>query len=412
VTGPDPQLLDLAREVTARTGLAFAGLRRRTLLARLEDVVTAAPRTGAARCRAALEGRDDATFDQLTSALTVGETYFFRERRHFELLARHVLPELVGQRPPDHRLRVWSAGCATGEELYTLAFVLADAGLAGRTTLIGTDLSRDALRRAAAGRYSRWSLRGMTGSEIQRHLRRVGPEHEVPARVRARAQLSVHNLVDPRDPAPPGGEPVDVLFCRNVLIYLAPEAVEAAGRRLVAALAPGGWLFTASSDPPLVAEGLERVRTPDGFAYRRRGPGLGSACSPTTGAAIRTLATEAVPGRPAATVPGPAGRVAPRRGAGPAGPATKPAGADTRLDAARRCLEAAHHLDAGRWSEAATAARAAAFLAPDDAEAHALLGHARRRLGQHAAAERSLRTAAALAAGDDRSALGAGAPRR
>jgi chemotaxis protein methyltransferase CheR len=259
----------LARIVSERTGLALdkrqdsaeCGAKRAMACAGEHDVER----------YLSLIASDAKAFDNLIDELTVGETYFFREPAHFEMIRRRILPDLYGSRSQDHVFQVWSAGCATGEEVYSLAILLEQEGLADRSTLLGTDLSRRALAKADSGIFGNWSLRGEGAAQAVPYLRPVGMRHKIGDRIRRRVAFRHHNLAA-HEQSSTRWMPyaMDLILCRNVLIYLHPEAVLQVARSLFAALAEGGWLITASSDPPLAELApFETVVTTDGLLYRR-----------------------------------------------------------------------------------------------------------------------------------------------
>jgi chemotaxis protein methyltransferase CheR len=200
--------------------------------------------------------------DALLEDLVVHESYFDRDLEQLRLVDELVLAELART---TEAIRIWSAGCASGEEPYTLAFMLAARGLLQRTTIIGTDLSRPALARARAGRYRAWAVRTGANSPAMRYLVRSGDEWSVPASVKTTVEFAILNLVE--DPFPTDQR---LIVCRNVLIYLDASAVAAVARKFADALAPDGWLFVAPSDPRLdpYAE-LEATISDRGVYYRR-----------------------------------------------------------------------------------------------------------------------------------------------
>ena len=102
--------------------------------------------------------------------MSVGETYFFRDPDHLKLLTDDILPRLLVTRPRDHVLKIWSAGCASGEEAYTIAMLLDERGLLKRAQIVGTDISEPSLTRARAARYGAWSLRATPQLAAQRYL--------------------------------------------------------------------------------------------------------------------------------------------------------------------------------------------------------------------------------------------------
>ena len=177
-------------------------------------------------------------------ALTVRESHFFRDAELFAALEQRVLPDLIAGRR--ERLAIWSAGCAGGEEPYSLALLL--ERLLGRhaaraVTLIATDVDAIALEAARRGLYTDWSLRGLPAWARVRGLRTRARRHEVLPELRARVSFAPLNLA--ADPYPCG---LDLIVCRNVLMYFTEPARRAAVERLAAALAPGGWLALSPLD--------------------------------------------------------------------------------------------------------------------------------------------------------------------
>ncbi len=181
-------------------------------------------------------------------AVSTNETYFFREINHFNVLRRTVLPEIIKRK---HRARVWSAGCSTGEEVYTLRIVvnetLAELGQPGAdVSIVGTDISTQAVARAKNGVYNERALRLVPQAAMDRYLapEKAGTRQVLPD-VRSSVEFRVHNLF--KDP-PPGG-PFDIIFCRNVMIYFN----KATQTKLVdeifsSALDPEGYLFIGHSE--------------------------------------------------------------------------------------------------------------------------------------------------------------------
>jgi chemotaxis protein methyltransferase CheR len=185
-----------------------------------------------------------AELSTLVESLVVHETYFFRELEPLRVLVGAILPEMLRTK---RRLRLWSAACATGEEPYTLAMMLADAGHLDRVELVASDISEKALTRARAGIYSGRSLRA-----IPSHGRPVQLVEETQGSVRVHEDLRRRvtwrrvNLVDPDAVATVGR--FDVILCRNVLIYFADDTVTQVARNLGEALDPQGWLLVGSSE--------------------------------------------------------------------------------------------------------------------------------------------------------------------
>jgi chemotaxis protein methyltransferase CheR len=245
----------------ARHGLAEAGIARAMTRAGMLDLTHYLDRIGS----------DATAFDDLVAELTVGETYFFREPGQFEFVRREVIPEIRARRGDQHVMRAWSAACASGEEAYSLAILFTETGLAGKVCLLATDISRAALAKAGRGEYRSWSLRDTGAQAAGPYLRTTRDGvilHEAIRRLPTFEHLNLAQDVYPSLATGTWG--MDLIFCRNVLIYFDQELVRAVARRLYEALAPGGWLFTASTDPPLSnAAPFESVVRSEGVFYRR-----------------------------------------------------------------------------------------------------------------------------------------------
>jgi chemotaxis protein methyltransferase CheR len=263
-----PVFESLAQLVAARTGLVTS----RTP----EDFERASRRAMhklALRDLAEFAGRlaGGEGWDELLDEVTVGETYFFRNPEHFELVSDTILPAILNDRKDDATLRVWSAGCASGEEPYSLAILLDQAGLLARASVYGTDICALALAKARSGRYREWAFRQIDASLTARYFRGDRSERTLHSAIRAAVTFRQLNLADDVYPARSTDTcEMDLIFCRNVLIYLSTEAIAHVGRKLFAALAPGGWLVTGPSDPLLShAADYEVITTPRAICYRR-----------------------------------------------------------------------------------------------------------------------------------------------
>ncbi len=259
---------DLGRLLEERSGLSFEPLR-------CESVETGASRAMAragiddeAEYLAALRA-ERAPLDDLIAEVTIGETYFFRDPAQFEFLRREVLPDRA--RGGGAPIRLWSAGCASGEEAYSLAILLEQEGLVERAGVLATDVSRRSLAAARRASYTAWSLRGVDPALVERHFRRDGAMWVLDERIRRRVGFEYLNLALDAYPSLANGLwGLDVILCRNVLIYFGRRAVAHVARRLYDSLAEGGWLIAGASDPPLAEEApFEVVVARDGVFYRR-----------------------------------------------------------------------------------------------------------------------------------------------
>lgn len=367
----------VARFVAERAGVDPSGPRYADLVALAARTMVEVGPTGAEEFQRSLE-RDADMFDRLVVSLTVGESYFFREPAQIELLRQRALPERADVRGPAGTLRLWSAGCATGQEAYTLAILLKEEGLASRSRVLATDLSRQALERARRGVYGNWSLRALDDRRRHAYFREVPGGFAIDRGLARAITFRQHNLVDAA-----AGRPVrdmDVVLCRNVLVYLTSAAVEAVGRVLVEALAPGGWLLTASTDPRLEGvEGLHTVVTPEGMVYRRM------AAEPAGPQRRRRTAAPPLPPRQASR--GRSVVSAPRRPDPVDTAAGHSAGTPAAASAADIGLASARHaLARGDYEGAATAAAALVAGGGGGAEVHVILVRALGSAGRLAVA--------------------------
>lgn len=222
-----------------------------------------------------LSGSTDATaVDALATHLTIGETYFFRGEETFNALANSVLPELIAarRRTGNLHLRIWSAACCTGEEVYSLAILLRqllpDIGN-WQVALLGTDVNPTFLERAAQGEYSQWSFRGRTPAFKARHFQRLpNGRYQVQPELRAMVRFEALNLVEA--PLLPDGPPYDLILCRNVLMYFTPPQATRVVAALHARLGRDGWLAVAPCEASQALLGrFEAVHLDGAILYRR-----------------------------------------------------------------------------------------------------------------------------------------------
>lgn len=190
----------------------------------------------------------------IVNHLTIPETYFFRQREALVMLENDVLPERIALRRSQNRpVRLWSAGCASGEEPYSLAILVRQRfpQLGERDVVIaGTDVNSRVLARAARGLYTEWSFRDAPPWLKEGYFHRTGTgRYEIDAGVQHLVHFARLNLATPLYPAEFGPRAdFDVIFCRNVLMYFSAEWQERIVRRFHDALAPDGWLFVGPCD--------------------------------------------------------------------------------------------------------------------------------------------------------------------
>ncbi|HEY3973654.1 MAG TPA: CheR family methyltransferase [Candidatus Sulfotelmatobacter sp.] len=209
----------------------------------------------------------------LAAHLTVSETYFFRCPDHFRALQEVALPSRIRARNSHRRLRLLSAGCASGEEAYSLAILLREhfSEVAGwDLSIVGIDLNPTMLAKANAARYSSWSLRETADPMRNRCFRREGGDFLLDERFRRMVSFEERNLAV-EGASDWAMEQFDIIFCRNVMMYLVPDAVRVVVARLTQALAPAGFLFLSHAE---TLRGLSRDfhlrHTHDTFYYQKR----------------------------------------------------------------------------------------------------------------------------------------------
>ncbi|HEY5458315.1 MAG TPA: protein-glutamate O-methyltransferase CheR [Sphingomicrobium sp.] len=192
-------------------------------------------------------GREPSLATEVVEALLNNETYFFRDRTPFDLLGKATLPKLI-QRRQSKRLRIWSAGCSTGQEAYSLAMLFAEDPLrwAGWTIdILGTDVSESAVRRAREGVYSQFEVqRGLGINQMIRWFEESDDGWRAVEPLRRMVRFQVQNLLEP----PPHPGLFDIVLCRNVLLYLNAERRGLIFDRIAGAMEPDGWLMLGAGE--------------------------------------------------------------------------------------------------------------------------------------------------------------------
>jgi len=425
---PLTALADVADFVSGHTGMVLSGFRGGDLTAAAQKIMAKHEFAGIGDFLEQLKTRKT-LLAELVAEVTVGETYFFREPEQFVFIHDEIVPQLQSLREPGHRIRAWSAGCATGEEAYSLAILFERMGLADGASILATDISPNALARAEAGIYGAWSFRGEGAAWARPHVCRVDGRFRLAARLRDRVAFACLNLA--QDGYPTSAtctQEMDIILCRNVLIYLEAQTVAAVASRLHAALAPGGFLITGPSDPLLSPHApFTTMLTPSGLVYRKAEAsasatrrGASPAAQPAAQATLRSDIAEAVPGagtteairKPAQ---GPASQAVTQidnehaaasrvraaadvGGAVMAAPAAAQAAERFPLSLELGFLHALLLLDAGRYGEAERALKRLLYLDGTLAVAQFLLGTTLRRMGNLDAAARAFRNARDAAA--------------
>ena len=418
---PDADFTAVRDYLRDHAGLEFDAARRAGLAAVVADRLRSSGAPSVPAYLASLAGESGAPERQrLLDAVTVQETHFFRNPPQMEVLRRRVLPELLRRAAGrDRPLTIWSAGCSTGEEPYTLAMLLLELapGAGGRAParVVGTDVSAEALRAADRATYTGRTVDEMPTLVRDRWMeKRPGGSLAVRDEVRRLVDLRLHNLVS--DPAPLAPGEVDLVVCRNVTIYFGRDTTRLLMGRFHDVLAEGGYLLLGHSETLWqVSDAFTLVPVGDAFVYRRthqtrrrsaprlarKRRGVAQAPAVAAAAPLRVLA--------------PIVRAAVR-------PVPAAVGQPSHTDAALAALAAGDYPSAARHAQTALETdallpaayvalgqartalgqdagavdplRKAVYLDPAAGHAHFLLAGALARLGQHQAAAVSYRAAA------------------
>ena len=229
------QQLTMSRRWRIET--ALSSLLRERGIATLDELITIL-----------VMGKEPSLSQKVVEALLNNETYFFRDRTPFDGLQRHALPELAQRRDKSKRLRIWSAGCSTGQEVYSLSMLFAEEPEKWRgwtIDILGSDVSTSCIDRARSGIYSQFEVqRGLGINQMIKWFEEAPDGWRAVETLRKPIRFQVHNLLEP---FPHPGD-FDIVLCRNVLLYLSPEKKALAFERLAGALADDGWLMLGAGE--------------------------------------------------------------------------------------------------------------------------------------------------------------------
>lgn len=379
----EPDFARLKRAVIETIGLQYYEDKDESLAERAEQRRLAVGCGRTEYLRRVLDPRNTEELAALVDEITIGETYFFRYPQQFEAMRQVVLPERLAWRQPDRSLRVWSAGCASGAEPYSVAITLRQHFAATtegwHLSILGTDVNRKVLAQARSGDYSEWELRGdtaelksscFTGSRGRWTLR---PEY------REHVEFRHQNLVTDIDAFVDNHRGLfDIIFCRNVMIYFSPALIRRLIRRLSDCLVDGGWLFVGHAEPYFEIANLLTPVSLEGVTLYRR------SVEPAPAGRHRfTLPFDEPAPPPPPTWPDPPASTWLRE-VPPAPPPVTPSPAPSTLERIRK------HADAGEWPDALAACAQALEQAPMDAAVHYVQGLIYEHIAAPAAAEESL----------------------
>lgn len=264
--------------ISERAGLRLRPRQREALGATLQSRLSALGVVDEGNYCQLLE-QSEAEWQFLISRLTNKESYFFRDKGQMALLREHILPEIIERNKSSRTLRIWSAGCATGEEAYSLAMIVNEllprrtkgSGRAWHISILGTDIDETALEFARRGRYGAWSFRTLDPQFRDLHFAHRHEGWQILESSKSLVSFETCNLTSDDFPSSGKGiEDMDLILCRNVFIYFHPKAVSAVLGKFARTLRPGGILMTGHVETRgLPVEPLTVRKFPHSEVYQR-----------------------------------------------------------------------------------------------------------------------------------------------
>lgn len=219
-----------------------------------------------------IESRQE--WQNLVLLLTNPESFFFRDKGHFQLLENHIVPELIQRKQATRTIRVCSAGCSTGEEPYSLAILLNELipdPDQWHLLILGLDVNSLSIEKAKAGIYRPWSFRSVIPEIKERYFKVINNEHHIDPDIKRMLKFQTSNLVKDSFPHPNSEmREMDLIVCRNVFIYFEETAVSKVLEKFYHTLQPGGYLLTGHTE--LYAQNLNKFESklfPEGMIHQR-----------------------------------------------------------------------------------------------------------------------------------------------
>jgi chemotaxis protein methyltransferase CheR len=265
----------LCNHITEKTGIGFDERKRK----QLEEIVEA-------RCRILglnhindyyklirIPSVKEREFGTLMDILTIQESFFFRHKAQFHALRNFCLPPLMNKKKTDHRkINIWSAGCANGEEAYSIAMLVRELvfdDFQVKFYIKGTDISRRALRKAKEGAYTERAIRGLPPHYLDRYFTKQGERYLLCADIKTMVDFQYFNLSE--EPFPMDTMPRwDIIFCRNVIIYFTQNHSRKLMKNFYASMAEGGFLFAGFSETMrYLNDDFIPIQMDDAFIYQK-----------------------------------------------------------------------------------------------------------------------------------------------
>ncbi len=263
ISHQDESLPALFQLIALRTGLQIRPQDQTNITKKIITRLQTLKLSNLAQYQSLLEGsnpQSDREWQELVVLLTIGESYLFRDQGQINLLKNKILPEIISyqkglkvqQGKPRASLKIWSAGCSTGEEAYSLA-ILVNELLPTRNdwdiTILGTDINSEVIRKAQQGIYSSWSFRTVSTELQQQHFAQTKVGWEIDLKIRQMVKFSTGNLIQDQLPNSLANIcDLDLILCRNVFIYFNAAAIATVLTKFHDCLRPGGYLMTGHAE--------------------------------------------------------------------------------------------------------------------------------------------------------------------
>jgi len=275
---PENMLKELSLLISTHTGLYFPEKKWKTLSKGIKSVITDLDTDIHHLFQSLHSTPSKEIVNALTTRLTIGETYFLRDKNFFQILQDHILRGIIEHPKRDtKKIIFWSAGCATGEEPYSIAILIDQMSPVLKDwdiTIIGSDINPMALNKARKGIYSNWSMRGTPEKIIKKYFKPMTGNHfKLAPHIRQMVHFYQLNLIDDNYPSALNFyEAMDIILCRNVLMYFNEQSRNRVLQKLSKLLIKNGWLITGPAESGFVnLPKFTSIRFPNAL-YHRKGP--------------------------------------------------------------------------------------------------------------------------------------------
>ena len=286
----ETHLFALAAKIEASMGLYFPKSKHADLLRRLHGVTHDLGCSSTVECVARIlaEPSNRQYQDILAKHLTIGETYFFRNKLGIQLLNTKILPDIIRRQDGERTLKIWSAACATGEEPYSMSMLLdglLPPNKGWKRKIFASDINLDFLSKARAGIYGDWSFRNTPQITKNRYFQqRADKKYQIVDEIKQSVDFFQWNLITDTYPSVIKGLiNLDLILCQNVFIYFEPETIFKVLKQFYETLNDGGWLIISPSEAPFVSasEFHYTANVPGGICFQKRKPTARVVSTPT-----------------------------------------------------------------------------------------------------------------------------------